>query len=143
MGIPDEYDGFLHYHNMDATTDEILLDASDLTLSGQVWSAVCEEVPRCVAFNNKGFLKTFPHNETVDTYISRTSCGEHGKANVTSGSCLHPQSQFVHCHDDRGNMDTWYGVKARYNLPPNLVAEACRIDNRCSGFMVSQDRQWG
>lgn len=32
---------------------------------------------------------------------------------------------------------------ATYNLPPNLVAEACRIDEFCVGFMVTNDRQFG
>jgi hypothetical protein len=50
---------------------------------------------------------------------------------------------FVHCSDPRGGLDTWYSVKARYNLPPNLMAEACRVDPACTGFVVTQDRQWG
>lgn len=141
--IPDEFDGFLHYRGVDATQDEILLDASGMTLPPEVWSAVCEEIPRCVAFNNKGFLKAFPRNESVDTYISKTHCGIHGKANLTDGSCLKPGSQFVHCHDDAGNLDTFYNVKANYPLPPHLVADACRRDNRCAGFMATQDRQIG
>ncbi|GAB5033180.1 Hypothetical protein NocV09_01201330 [Nannochloropsis oceanica] len=141
--IYDDFDGFLHYHEVDATADEIIFDASDMILPPDVWSAVCEEIPRCVAFNNKGFLKAFPRNESVDTYISKTHCGVHGKANLTEGSCLKPNSQFVHCHDDRGNLDTFYNAKANYPLPPHLVADACRRDNRCAGFMVTQDRQIG
>jgi len=34
-------------------------------------------------------------------------------------------------------------VKATYNLPPNLMAEACRVDPACTGFVVTQDRQYG
>ncbi len=57
-----------------------------------------------------GYLKAFPRNETVDSYISKTSCGTHGKANITEGSCLHRNRhwQFIHCSDPRGNLDTWY-----------------------------------
>ena len=141
--IPDSFDGFLHYPGVDATVDEILLDASGMTLPPEVWSAVCEEIPRCVAFNNKGFLKAFPRNESVDTYLSMTHCGIHGKANLTEGSCLKPGSQFVRCHDDHGNIDTFYQVKANYPLPPHLIADACRRDGNCTGFMVTQDRQVG
>ena len=36
-----------------------------------------------------------------------------------------------------------YARQATYNLPPNLVAEACRIDEFCVGFMVTNDRQYG
>lgn len=44
LAIPDEYDGFLHYHEVDATQDQVLLDGSELSLSPEVWAAVCEEV---------------------------------------------------------------------------------------------------
>lgn len=141
--IPDEFEGFLHLPQLDATVDEILLDGSTLSLSGEVWSAVCEEIPRCVAFNSAGFLKAYPMNESVDTYISLTNCGVHGPADVTTGSCLKPNSQFVHCHDDQGQMDTFYSVKAVYPLPPHLVADACARDVACPGFMVFNNRERG
>ncbi len=141
--LPDEFEGFLHYRHVDASVDEVLLDASSLTLSPEVWSAVCEEIERCVAFNNKGFLKAFPYNETVDSYISKENCGAHGKADQTKGSCLKQNSTFVHCHDDRGNLDTFYVQKAVYPLPPHLVADACRRDPSCAGFLATQNRQIG
>lgn len=133
------------YHEVDATQDQVLLDGSELSLSPEVWTAVCEEIPECSGFNSAGYLKAFPHNASVDSYISKTSCGAHGPANITEGSCLHKQRkwQFVHCHDDAGHLDTWLYPKAQYPLPPNLLWEACKVDALCAGFMVTQDRQWG
>lgn len=62
---------------------------------------------------------------------------------VVNGSCLQPNASYISCEDERGNLDTFYNVKASYRLPPNLVAEACNIDPRCVAFMVTTDRQWG
>lgn len=96
--IPDEFDRFLHYRGVDATMDEILLDASGMTLSAEVWSAVCE-IPRCVAFNNKGFLKAFPRNDSVDTYISKTHCGaQKKKKNELKVSQLNPRGGITSFH---------------------------------------------
>jgi hypothetical protein len=61
----------------------VLLDASDIKLSPDVWSAVCEEIEDCVAFNDRGYLKSFPKNESVDSYVSTKKCGEHGRARVS------------------------------------------------------------
>jgi hypothetical protein len=36
-----------------------------------------------VAFNDRGFLKSFPKNESVDSYVSTKKCGEHGRARVS------------------------------------------------------------
>jgi hypothetical protein len=30
---------------------------------------------------------------------------------MTNGSCIHPNSTFLKCEDDTGNIDTWYDVK--------------------------------
>lgn len=105
----------------------------------------CNQIDDCIGFNNAGFLKAFPRNESIDSYISKTRCGIHGKANITEGSCLHRKKkwEFVHCSDPRGGLDTWLEVKATYPLPPNLIAEACRVDPACAGFVVTQDRQFG
>jgi hypothetical protein len=46
LGISDEYEGFIHFHEADVTTDEVLWDASDIKLPGEVWSAVCESLDR-------------------------------------------------------------------------------------------------
>lgn len=113
VAISDEYKGFLHYHNSDVTQDKILLDASDLKLSGSVWSAVCDDLEECVAFNDAGYLKGFPHNKSVDAYISKKNCGSHGPAKVINGSCLSPNSSYVKCHDDKGHMDTFYNIKGK------------------------------
>lgn len=92
------------------------------------------KIPECSGFNSAGYLKAFPRNASVDSYISKNSCGVHGKANITEGSCLHKGRhwQFVHCHDAQGNIDTWFEAKARFNLPPNLIAEACKVDPACT-----------
>lgn len=62
---------------------------------------------------------------------------------LVKGSCLSPNSSYIACEDREGNLDTFYTTKAEYRLPPNLVAQACDIDDRCVAFMVTNDRQHG
>ena len=132
VAISDEYKGFLHYHESDVTQDKILLDASDLKLSGAVWSAVCDDLEECVAFNDAGYLKGFVHNESVDAYISLKNCGKHGPAKDINGSCLSPNSTYVKCHDDKGGLDTFYTTKVSAKAHKN---QESKTDASCVALL--------
>lgn len=118
------------------------MDLSRLNVSDEVLMAICEDI-KCASFNDRGYFKELGQNASVDSFISNRTCGIHGEAKVVQGSCLSPDAQFVMCSDQKGHIDTFYEVTVGYNLPPNLIAEACRFNGGCVGFMVTNDRRWG
>lgn len=42
-----------------------------------------KQIHECSGFNSAGYLKAFPRNESVDSYIAKSNCGMNATADIT------------------------------------------------------------
>jgi len=104
--------------------------------------ALCEDTSNCDSFSTAdGFLRSFGHNATVNSWVSNSTCGTTGAASVQPGSCFSPSSSYVVCNNVKAS--GYYVVTAAFALPPFLIETACDKSPSCVGFMATTDETRG
>ena len=146
LAIDQKFAGYVHIPNHDVTGD------NDFSRSpyrngphGQTFmplealKTICEANGYCTNFNGGGWLKYLTYNTKVDSYVSRSSCGDLGATTIEHGSCYNPNARYITCP----NTDAYFNILTTYQLPPFLIADACNKDVACAAFMVTNDQKEG
>ena len=109
---------------------------------GDRMMALCEDMNDCMGFSTAdGYFRSFGSNNTVNSWISNTTCGAGASAAVVPGSCMTPGSQYITC--PHVNATASYGVIASFALPPFLLEKACDTNPKCVGFQATVDQTHG
>ncbi len=112
-------------------------------LSMQTLMMLCEDPAQggqCHRLNSAGYLKSFPANASLQSYISNTTCGTNAKLSISSGTALSPPgTTYLVCTalDEAVGIDALYDQLASFNLPPFLIKQACDQEPACSAYIVN------
>jgi hypothetical protein len=142
-GLP----GYIAFGNVDISANVDINPNNDTPYQGpggafldqQTLMTLCEDPAQggqCSHFNSLGYLKTFPANASLQSYISNTTCGTNAKLSISSGTALSPPgTTYVVCTAISG-IDASYILLATFNLPPFLIERACDQNPACCAYMV-------
>ncbi len=143
-GVP-AYSNYVTFPNTDITVDDDYspqyLGSGGTHLSTDTLMTLCEDPAQgglCSHFNTQGSLKTWPVNNTMQSYISTTTCGANAKLSFSNGTALSPPgTSYLVCTATPGTfVDSQFMSYATFNLPPFLIEQACDQDPACVGFVV-------